>query len=403
MSEPESATSRAHPSPSDLHSPQIAAIRGLAIAGVVQCHYLALPGVYDAFSVASPIGEALTACGGGVDLFFVLSAFLLTRGLLRRRLEPNATLDFYRRRALRILPAYWLLIACGFALAPLLANAGCWAAWLWGGSYSPGVYLAFLQNWLIGVDGIWRANFFAHTWSLAVEEQFYLVIPLIVIGADRRRSTMIAVVAIVTGPAIRMIVGADVSIQAAYCWPIARMDAFGWGMLAALFACARPDLLPKIPARGLAAGSMTLFAVFGAVAHPAIKGNVEALSIYLAVIDALAAALVLATAAASHGSPLERRLPHRWLAWMGERCYSIYLFHNAFFGLAMLAANIVWPDGGLSAQLLATLSAFVGLLYFADLSYRWIEQPLIAFGRRAPPPPMSPVLSALARVGGKAR
>lgn len=364
-----------------VHSPHIAAIRGLAIIGVVQCHYLGLRGVYELFSIPAPLVETLIACGAGVDLFFVLSAFLLTRGLLSCEPGRNSALAFYRRRAFRILPAYWLLVASGFALAPLLP-AGRWSNWLFDGAYSPLLYLAFLQNWQIGADGAWSGYVFAHSWSLAVEEQFYLVIPLVVMAMTRRRLALLAGLAIVSGPAIRLLIGEHMPVQAVYCWPIARMDAFGWGVLAAILACERPDLVARLPARALAVGSMALFAALAAFAHTSTRTSVEALSLYLAPVDGLAAVLVLAAAAMPAGSRLEQSAPHRWLVWAGERCYSIYLFHNAFFGLAMVAVENVAPTGGALAHLVATLVALVCLLAFADLCYRFIEQPFIALGRR---------------------
>ena len=147
-----------------VYSPDISAVRGLAIVGVVQCHYFAQTHIYEALAVPSPFVSVLTGGGAGVDLFFVLSAYLLTRGLLRDDRTLGAMARFYRRRLFRILPAYWLLLVLGFGLAPMIqAEPGSVPRWLLAQVYPSWIYVAFLQNWYTGLEGKWHTSFFAHT------------------------------------------------------------------------------------------------------------------------------------------------------------------------------------------------------------------------------------------------
>ena len=114
----------------------------------------------------------------GVDLFFVLSGYLIGGQLCRRMRDgkPLALREFYRKRAFRILPAYFVVLALYFA----------WPRWRDGNGLSPlWEFLSFTVNLLIDYPA---KNSFSHAWSLCVEEQFYLFLPLIVMLLSRRPS-----------------------------------------------------------------------------------------------------------------------------------------------------------------------------------------------------------------------
>jgi peptidoglycan/LPS O-acetylase OafA/YrhL len=364
-------------------SGHIDAVRGLAILGVVQSHYFALTNIYDWLGFPKPLVNVLTAGTSGVDLFFVVSAFLLCRGLLEAKGNSLTILNFYCRRVLRILPAYWLLLMLGFGFKAILNARGGWASWLWGGIYDPISYLIFFQNWLIGRDGFWHGNVFAHTWSLAVEEQFYIVLPLVVGAAGKRGLVLIACLMILSGIPARIMFGNLVSDVAAHTWSLARLDAFGWGILLALIVFQWPTLSLRLRPTLLAGTTLTLFIVYTGMFFTRFGNSVQ-VAIYLAVIDMLAAMLVLAAAIASKGMRTERHIVHRSLAWMGERCYSIYLFHNLVFGLILIERKQLWPSGGSVAVIACVVFAFIITLCIADVSYRRVEQPFISLGRTMP-------------------
>ncbi len=120
----------------------------------------------------------------GVDLFFVLSGFLITRILLDTRNRPNFLRNFYLRRILRIAPLYYLLLLVFFLLFPLLGifreplrYYQMHQAWFW----------VYLQNWLYIIHPIQGSNLLIHLWSLAVEEQFYLLWPFLLLWIRRPR------------------------------------------------------------------------------------------------------------------------------------------------------------------------------------------------------------------------
>lgn len=118
----------------------------------------------------------------GVDLFFVLSGYLITDILIRSRSSATYFKTFYMRRALRILPAYYFVLACIFLGAPLVSGMAAderfQSSWPW--------FAVYLQNWRIGLGpNIWWDGAH-HLWSLAIEEQFYLLWPLVVWAAPLR-------------------------------------------------------------------------------------------------------------------------------------------------------------------------------------------------------------------------
>ncbi len=170
--------------PARSHLPALDGLRGLAILMVLVSHLMLFND-----RTGSRLGDSLSALRGlgwvGVDLFFVLSGFLIT-GILYDTLEdPHYFRSFYMRRFLRIFPLYY-----GFLFFMLLLAH--WQHFSWGGRQY--VLLAYLQNtglWFPVTDfhpGLWAD--LGHFWSLAVEEQFYLVWPLLVFLVRGRRRLM---------------------------------------------------------------------------------------------------------------------------------------------------------------------------------------------------------------------
>jgi len=168
--------------------PALDGIRGLAILLVIPHDaglLLDLPGPMH--GAAYVVREFIQVGRAGVQLFFVLSGFLITGGLLDSRGAPGYFAALYARRALRILPLYFAVLSLTFlVLAPrqalpheLLASQRH-QIWLW----------TFLSNWMDPAGG--GVSGFTHFWSLAVEEQFYLLWPLAVLRLAPERLPALA-------------------------------------------------------------------------------------------------------------------------------------------------------------------------------------------------------------------
>ncbi|HXB57372.1 MAG TPA: acyltransferase [Vicinamibacteria bacterium] len=166
------------------HLPALDGVRGLAILLVLLYHFVAQTTATNRFEAA--VNWALGYGFLGVDLFFVLSGFLITGILYDSRAEPGYFRTFYMRRVLRIFPLYYGVLAVvffGVSLIPALRGseiAGLREHQAWAWLYGINVYLS--------IQGGWVLSYIEHFWSLAVEEHFYFVWPLVVwlLGARPR-------------------------------------------------------------------------------------------------------------------------------------------------------------------------------------------------------------------------
>jgi peptidoglycan/LPS O-acetylase OafA/YrhL len=218
--------------------PELDGLRGLAILLVLVFHYTAQEGVLAVGTLASHV-QRLTIMGWtGVDLFFVLSGFLIGGILMDVRSSPSYFKTFYYRRFFRIVPIYYLWIILYVALILIaghaitrLSNSGIRPP-LDFGIFS---YFLFLQNvfpvMFSGLAGAW----FGHLWSLAVEEQFYFVAPLVVRFTAERYLKWILVVVILCVPLLRLFLSRVLNVQALQITGLmfCRADALAIGMLAA--------------------------------------------------------------------------------------------------------------------------------------------------------------------------
>jgi peptidoglycan/LPS O-acetylase OafA/YrhL len=134
------------------HFIRIDALRGVAILMVMQLHIFFITFTYDYLNFPTAARYLLRSGGAGVDLFFILSAYLLTTNLLRQRDRPGVITTFFARRALRILPMFLILIFSGFAIEALwLKVGGTTDVWLWHDHFPLSTYLLFLQNWRLPI------------------------------------------------------------------------------------------------------------------------------------------------------------------------------------------------------------------------------------------------------------
>src|ERR1700704_885563 len=205
--------------------PELDSVRGMAVLLVLLFHGF----IFTPIRIAPPSGVTrwfLCAAGGGwmgVNLFFVLSGFLITGILLNARNGPRYYRTFYWRRALRILPAYYLVLSV-LVLVTHLGLAERTVGWPFLGLSF--VYLANVTD-LFGVPSQYTV-----LWSLAVEEHFYLFWPSAVRWLTRRGLTIACVALIVVCPALRAFYAIRGYEYGGYTWLVA--DGLAWGALLAI-------------------------------------------------------------------------------------------------------------------------------------------------------------------------
>jgi peptidoglycan/LPS O-acetylase OafA/YrhL len=231
-------------------------VRGLAVLAVMLCHFVwfaPLTSTYEIPDKFSKLGVELLRTGRyGVDLFFVLSGFLITGILFDAKSDKHYFRNFYARRTLRIFPLYYAVLLLMFVVLPMfmgprtageqqiVQNQG----WLW-------LYLSNMKSAFVGPE-FWQQDriWMGHFWSLAIEEQFYLVWPLVILLLSRR-AAMIACVAMIAGAPLLRIglflwlqppAGSDatpVGLFAAIYFTLSKVDTLALGALLALAGAVR--------------------------------------------------------------------------------------------------------------------------------------------------------------------
>lgn len=209
-----------------VHIPALDGLRGLAILVVMVGHFMA--SVHSTTRVTWVVRQTTDAGWIGVDLFFVLSGFLITGILLDAKGDRHYFRNFYARRTLRIFPLYYgvLLLTC--VVLPLLFDKPVYRkqGWLW--AYAQNVY-PLLRHRPFSMPS--QLGFqFSHFWSLAVEEHFYLVWPLVVLVANRKCLLRIAAGLIVVAAGLRLtFLACDAPWELLYKTTFLRMDALAAG------------------------------------------------------------------------------------------------------------------------------------------------------------------------------
>jgi peptidoglycan/LPS O-acetylase OafA/YrhL len=342
------------------YKPSLDGLRALAILSVMLFHF----------------GATGFAWGYvGDDIFFVISGYLITAILLYEYARNGriSFRSFYYRRALRLLPALAVPCLVFFGLSCTILKNPKQAA------QEVAVVIFYIANWTRAFEaGVPKA--LGHTWSLSVEEQFYMVWPgILLVTLTVRPFRQFACCAVLTLVAVVILwrahlTAAGAAVDRLYFGTDTRADAFLIGAAVAL-ALSVPRVASHVaaPARYLWVPAAVVV-----VAVPAVFPWFDRHMFYGGYsVVALAAAIIVA--AALYDGLLARALGNRVLVWIGRRSYGLYLWHYPIMLLCLLHFHV--PDG-VRLTLLAGTGAFVA----AALSYRFVELPALQLRYVKPPP-----------------
>lgn len=343
--------------------PDIQAFRALAVLSVVIFHLWPnrLPGGFV-----------------GVDIFFVISGFLITQHILRDVANNSfSVISFWARRIRRLLPASLTVLFFTAIGIVTLAPRDLWATWI----SEIGASAAYFENWTLAnnaVDYLAADNAASptqHFWSLSVEEQFYFALPILVfilVLLLRRRGVQAINRGIVSLLAVVVFVGLALSIYLTYADPVSSYfftHVRAWQFGAGAFLASVWAFVPKgknfkiavlVTGVTLMVGSAVL--LDGALAYPG----------FWAIIPTLGA--VLALASDLQDGKLRQLMAWRPIQFVGDVSYSIYLWH---WPLIILLPMVIGPLGSV-----AKIGIIIASFALAALSQKYIEQPFINFGRR---------------------
>lgn len=314
----------------------------------------------------------------GVDVFFVISGFLITQHILRDVTNNTfSVVTFWARRIRRLLPASLTVLALTAVAILLVAPRDLWPIWI----SEVGASAAYFENWTLATNAVDylaadnAASPTQHFWSLSVEEQFYFALPILIwllVTSYRRQTVAKISAAISILLAVIVVLSLGVGIYLTYAEPVSsyfftqvRAWQFGAGaLLASVWANLPQSRTYKVTSlvAGLLLISVSVFLFDGSMAYPG----------FWAIVPTFGA--VLALSSDLRDGPLSRLMAWRPIQFMGDVSYSIYLWH---WPLIILLPFVI---GNLTT--IAKLAIIAASLGLAALSRKYIEQPFIMLGRR---------------------
>jgi peptidoglycan/LPS O-acetylase OafA/YrhL len=350
-------------------------IRGIAVLAVMACHYERfLP---DGRWFA-PVHQLLLSGWIGVDLFFVLSGFLITGILLRTRMTANYFSAFYMRRFLRIFPLYYAVLSLVLLLAAFRPD--------WHLRVPPSnewiFYYLYVDNWLTLVHPDWPWTFIGHFWSLAIEEQFYLGWPLMVWLLGSGRSVgWVAAGGCVLALCVRLVAASMFGPLTIIAYT--RFDALLAGAVGAVVVARYGDRIARF---NLGRWSCVPLVVFYAGA--AGLGRDAQFFVRTAgyTLLALCFAMLVSSAAVNVDaqSPQVRCLTYAPLRLVGRYSYGLYVYHIPVVGILEAIVFNRLPTRlqmnlGVDIAFVALLLAFTFAI--ARISYERFEAPILGLKR----------------------
>jgi peptidoglycan/LPS O-acetylase OafA/YrhL len=340
------------------HIPALDGVRGLAIGLVLLTH-----GVDAALSPRSGAEQAVynVARWGwvGVDLFFVLSGFLITGILLRSLGRPHYLRNFFARRALRILPLYYATVVGCLVLLPLLP----WAPFDWLRRLAPhqGWFWLHLCNYFKIAGNGPPVGWLSTLWSLAVEEHFYLIWPFVVwVMAGRRLGWACAAGAVAVMVLRVAFAVAGFPGDYLYRGTLTRIDPLLMGALVAVLARAPGGLWRLVPAaRGLLLLALMALAVQAVDRHGGSgRDNTWfGMTLQYSVVGLLFAALLVLVLEARPHTRLHRLFACPALRFLGKYSYAMYILNKPMFQLARWA--LPPGDWAVAGSQLPALAAYL--------------------------------------------
>lgn len=359
--------------------PELDGLRGIAVIMVLAWHFVGVMVNPAAGAWSFAAYNTLRLGRTGVDLFFVLSGFLITGIVLdRTRSMTHFLACFYARRSLRILPpylalvgAFWLLIAMGMDNRGVNDQIPLWR------------HLTFTQNWWMAEHSTLGPEAMAATWYVAIEEQYYIVAPLILMTIPRSWLAPFMLLTAVSSALFRALIyaGPDTGISAYILTP-SRLDGLAiGGLLAWMWRDAAGRAWLQAHAGALT--QVTALALLGMVALGALMARDIAWHMFMWGHSylALLSMLIIACTVLKTGSASLRHLRDARLRFIGTISYSLYLFHPCIFGAMILLLGRKPVINSLGDWMLV-LGALVFSILVCATSLRLVEGPLTAFGRR---------------------
>ncbi len=320
----------------------------------------------------------------GVDLFFVLSGFLITDILLKSLGKPYFLRNFYMRRLLRIFPLFYLILVICLFILPAIKSLDLDISyyinnqvWLW----------TYLQNWLFVFKEPYGDKILLHTWSLAVEEQFYLVWPITILLVRKPKALLAVVLMVLVGvAAARYAVWVYKVQDLAYSslYTFTRIDGLCIGAAVALLIRINPELLKKYTTAIVLLMAGINFGFY-------FINNQRAFTLpYLAFVGyttfAVLFGLLVYEAVTGESKIIQVLFDNRVLKFFGKISYGLYVYHWPVYYILfpyLLDYFINSAEFGLRpAEITAAVMVTIAAVFISLISYHFFEKPFLRLKSR---------------------
>ena len=353
-------------------------LRGLAVSMVLAWHFIGIPAWSTEGAFSRAIFKIFLLGGAGVDLFFVLSGFLITRiTISSRHSNGRFLLAFYSRRAFRILPPYLLLM--------LIFTVAVWTlkpSSVFNNDIPLWRFLSFTQNFWMAQNATYGPDGVSVTWSVAIEEQFYIIFPLLAVLAPRRLLPLCLAVIALASIGWR---GMMFTYDPANNFPselstLSRLDGLAAG---GLIACGLKNMRLVIYLRenmkGLRIATVACLAALILVR----RDSGSQMAYFGHTMMTLSFALVIIYILLNLGSNSKwmQFLRSDLLRFLGKISYSLYLFHPIILASAFLITGYSKSLSGLP-QIIILASSLIVAVVFCSFLFNHFESKMIGFGKK---------------------
>ncbi len=310
-----------------------------------------------------------------VDAFFVLSGYLIGRLIIEKQSHKNFFWTFYVRRICRTFPIYFVCVIVVFYIEGAFHPATTYQT----ETFPLWTYLAFVQNfWMVASNSI-GTHWLAPTWTLAVEEQFYLLAPAMVIFTPRRylMPVLISLVLLAMGTRAWIMASGTLSSLSTQVMLITNADVLVAGIIGAVAIktwsvnWVNFDQALRIAPVAL----ITATLVFGIVA------GVQSIIFGMLAQTMVAAAFAIMILSLVRGSPEAKRYEGKVLCFFGNISYAVYLTHLSVLGLMHNIILGTAPDIETPAQIAVTIAALGPTVLVSWILTRLVEEPISNYGR----------------------
>ena len=347
-------------------------LRGMAILAAVLYHYANNLIDANASQFHLYIKAITQYFFTSIDMFFILSGFLLGGILLRNKKSPNFFKTFYMRRICRIVPLYALIliivsIICAFGI-------GKGTEWWYNDQVPFWSYLTFTQNIFIGIHNNLGNAWLIPTWSLGVEEQFYLVISFLIFFTNKKWLIIILSIGVIAAPIFRYNAH---GIYALSTFPFCRLDALFGGILVAIAYDHQPfvDWFKRnLKLINRASDVLIILTILFSLGK--FKMDLFIANSYYSVFYVIILLLVLI----DKDNMFTRLTRNKFFVHLGLYSFSIYLFHQIVLGLVFFLIPYKLPQIHTWYDLGLVLSCAIATFIIARFSYHHFEKPFMKLG-----------------------